>query len=179
MYKDFRKLNLACGDNKIKDAWNVDIVPENQPDEVVNILKPLPYEDNSFSHVYLFHTIEHLQETVHESILKEIWRVLEPDGFAFFSYPEFRICAQHYINNYQGDRAFWKATIYGLQRTIYDFHITLMDTEEFKRLLTKVGFHRILALPEVDHAYNTLVSCRKTEPQLTYEDLLRKEVYER
>ena len=170
-------LNVGCGLTKLKDFINIDADPKVEPDLVLDVLKGLPYTDNSVDKIYFSHTIEHIAEIYHEAILEDFWRVLIPGGLLFISYPEFTVCATNYINNHKGHRDYWKATIYGRQLTKEDFHVALMDTNYFKILLEQVGFNPIYTKPEPNMPHNTIVKCFKGDKQTTYEDVVRKEIF--
>ena len=129
------RLNVGCGYNKIVGYVNIDMHPPNKPDIVADIRGVLPFNDNSVDEILMFHTIEHIEEKWHNIVLHEFWRVLKPGALCMFSYPEFKKCAQNYINNYKGQRTFWKNTIYGLQRYPGDYHVSLMDTDSFVDVL--------------------------------------------
>lgn len=80
-YKDFKILNLGSGIKKVKDAWNIDILKEVEPDEIVDITKELPFEDNSFEEViadYVFTQIQNKNDFM--NVMNEIWRVLKQNG---------------------------------------------------------------------------------------------------
>jgi len=80
-YKEFQKLNIGCGVKKEKDAWNIDSNPDVEPDEVIDITKPIPYEDNSFDKViadYVLCQIRGRDELI--IAINEIHRVLKEDG---------------------------------------------------------------------------------------------------
>jgi SAM-dependent methyltransferase len=171
------KLNLACGSNKIPGFINCDVEKSCEPDEIVDFTKTLPYKDNSIEAILLFHAIEHVQERFHEGILSEFHRVLVPEGKLIISYPEFMKCAKNWISNYRGLRDCWKRTIFGRQLYPTDFHISLMYTPEFVTLLHKVGFADIKVAPEPKEDFNTVIRCVKGLPGLTYEDVLRKEIF--
>jgi predicted SAM-dependent methyltransferase len=170
-------LNLGCGKSRIEGCVHIDVEPSCEPDLVLDFVSnPLPYDDSSVDRVFLFHVIEHIPEVRHYALLKEIRRVLKPEGTFWVSYPEFKVCALNYISNHRGQREFWKNTIYGLQRYPSDFHVALMDTDAFRNLLTEIGFQNIEARPEKNETYNTIVQCSKGEPMNSYEDLLVREV---
>lgn len=175
--EDFKILNIGCGQNKIPHAWNIDADGKCLPDDVINIVKGLPYPNESFATVLCFHFIEHIPKKFHVKVLSEIHRVLEPAGAVFMSYPEFTKCAQNYISNFQGKRDFWEATIYGRQLNEFDAHCALMDTPLFEEQLKRIGFKVISGGSEPDEPYNTVLSLEKTAPQRTYEDILKEEIF--
>ncbi|EHP29017.1 hypothetical protein SMGD1_0490 [Sulfurimonas gotlandica GD1] len=86
--KDFIKVELGCGPNKkIKDAISVDIVDLDEVDIVANINNGLPFDDNSIDEIYSFHFLEHVSDL--EFVLKEIHRVLKPNGKKIGTVPHF------------------------------------------------------------------------------------------
>lgn len=172
------RLNIGCGEEKLHNFINIDSNETLHPDEVLDIRKGLKkYEDNSVEQICLFHIIEHIEKKFHRFILAECSRVLEIGGTFLIAYPEFRTVAQHYIDNHQGNREFWEATIYGRQSTIFDFHVSLMDSNYFIPLLRDVGFYCEVTT-ENGQEFNTLVLARKVRNIVFDEDILRKEVCE-
>jgi SAM-dependent methyltransferase len=72
-------LNLCCGDDHRSTAWNVDVDPECDPDEIVDLNRvPWPWPDSSFAAVRIKHGLEHLTDV--ERALRECARVLEAGG---------------------------------------------------------------------------------------------------
>lgn len=171
------KLNLGCGQCKLEGYLNVDIDEELKPDEIVDITRPLPYADETFEEVIFFHTIEHITKQFHPTIFSEVRRVLKPNGKFILGYPEFRVCAQYWIDNKRGMKDFWEACIYGRQTSKADFHVALMDSQEVKDVLLAVGFENIKMGAEPENPQYTLVTAFKSEPRPTYQEYLKETIF--
>lgn len=173
------KLNIGCGTTKYPGFVNIDSETSLNPD-VVHDLKgrALPYAEGEVDEIWFIHCIEHIEEQYHFPILLDFHRVLKPEGKLIIAYPEFIRCASAYMENRRGMRDFWKATIYGRQGYPGDYHVSLMDTRDFSKLLERVGFSDITYNSEpVPNEINTILSCVKGQKMLTKEDLLRKEIF--
>lgn len=172
-------LNLGCGSAKISGCVNIDIEASCKPDLVHDFTKKqLPYPDNSVEEVYLFHTIEHISKRLHRPILQEIHRVLKINAPFWVSYPEFSKIIENWKTNKRGLRQFWEATIYGRQLYPSDYHVCIMDSFELKQLLSEVGFVQIVSESESTEDYNTVTTCLKGIPYITYEELIAKSTSE-
>jgi predicted SAM-dependent methyltransferase len=169
-------LNLCCGRNKLKDCINVDLNQDVEPDMCFDIRAEFPIPDESQDCIFFFHSIEHIQRLYHRRVYKEIHRVLKPNGKFYMSFPEFRIVAQYWLENYKGSREFWEQTLFGRQENIHDFHVVPMDTEETKDMLIEAGFKDIVTAQEFPEAFNTIIKSIKCAPQLTYEDVLQNDI---
>jgi predicted SAM-dependent methyltransferase len=171
-------LNVGCGSNKISGCVNIDAEASCKPDVVADITKqPLPYESGTVDTVYFFHCIEHIPAAKHLQVLGEFWRVLKTEGRLVMAYPEFSKCAQNWLTNHKGQKAFWRATLYGRQLYPSDFHVALMDSEELEEILLQVGFRDVEMKPEPTEVYNTVCKCVKGEPMITYEQVLKREIF--
>lgn len=171
------KLNLGCGTSKLPGFINCDADAALNPDVVVDLLKPLPFEDASVDYIVMAHVIEHISEWHQQTLLFELSRILKLDGELVLAYPEFKKCAQNYIDNYQGKRAFWKATIYGRQLTEWDKHVTLMDTDVFMVLLREHGFVDMHSAEEPGEPYNTVLRAKKGPRLISYEEAIAQEFF--
>lgn len=165
-------LNLGCGAGKIEGCINVDIVERFNPDIVCDILTGLPFPDESIDKVYLFHVIEHIPKHYHPTVITNISKILTMGGILYVSYPEFVVCARNFIDNKYGKRDFWEATIYGRQLQPFDYHVSLMYTPSFTKLLISFGFE-VDSKPESED-YNTICKCTKVGKPLTIESIYKK-----
>jgi predicted SAM-dependent methyltransferase len=90
-------LNLGCGNRHHPDFVNMDIV-SNHPSVVAhNILKGIPFNDNSLSLVYHSHVLEHFNKIKGEWFIRECFRVIEPDGFIRIAVPDLEKIARKYL----------------------------------------------------------------------------------
>ena len=90
-------LNFACGSRIHKDFENIDFYPIDKNVKKVNLLKTLPYKDNTFDIAYSSHFLEHLDKDNAKKILKEIKRVLKNDGILRLVVPDLENIAREYI----------------------------------------------------------------------------------
>lgn len=81
---DVDTLNLGCGRDFREDAWNVDVSPDVDADEHVNLQEtPWHWGDNAFERILAFHVLEHLDPVP----WGELERVLAPGGELHIEYP--------------------------------------------------------------------------------------------
>lgn len=79
-------LHLGCGEDYHEDAWNVDVEPSVNPDEVYNLEElNWPWPDESFGTIRAFHLLEHLEDM--EQALRECERILRPGGTLIVKVP--------------------------------------------------------------------------------------------
>jgi predicted SAM-dependent methyltransferase len=90
-------LNIGCG-RKYHESWfNIDMVEVDQNVDVYNILKGLPYKDNSFDVVYHSQVLEHIPKEEAEQFIKECFRVLTKGGILRAVCPDLENIAREYI----------------------------------------------------------------------------------
>ena len=94
------KINLACGDNYIvSNEWlNVDFESNSKSVKKINLLKKLPFPDNSFEIIYSSHFIEHIDYNQVDSFLSECSRILKPGGSIRIVTPDFEKLCKFYLN---------------------------------------------------------------------------------
>ncbi len=90
-------LNVACGSRYHKDWINIDFYADSKNIKRVNILKGLPFKNNSFDIVYSSHFFEHLSLHNAKYILKEIHRILKQDGIIRIVVPDLENICREYL----------------------------------------------------------------------------------
>lgn len=72
--------------------------PDTLPIQLVDLRKSLPFPDHSFQGVYSSHVLEHLYRDEALALLKEIKRVLVPNGLIRIVVPDMRSFVEAYVN---------------------------------------------------------------------------------
>jgi len=68
------KLNLGCGNQRMKGFVNVDNNPNCNPDVFHDLnIFPYPFKKDTFDEIYLDHVLEHLDDPI--KVLEEIFRI--------------------------------------------------------------------------------------------------------
>jgi len=92
-------LNLGCG-SRYHDAWtNIDFVSSRINVIGHNLLKGIPYPDNSFDVAYHSHVLEHFSKSDGRNFIKECFRVLRPNGVIRIAVPDLERIAEEYLKN--------------------------------------------------------------------------------
>lgn len=90
---DARVLQLGSGHTYKDGAVNVDVTSATNPDVVHDLnCVPCPFSDSSFTEIYAFDVIEHLNDTL--QIVQEIHRVAAADAVVRLTIPHFRATAR-------------------------------------------------------------------------------------
>lgn len=90
-------LNIACGSRIHNDWENIDFSPMDKRVKKVNLLSTLPYADSSFDVAYSSHFLEHLDKDTAPRVLKEIRRILKPNGILRIVVPDLENMVNEYL----------------------------------------------------------------------------------
>lgn len=134
-------LNLCCGDD-IRDGFvNVD-----KKDFDVSLAN-FPYEDERFRHVLFHHALEHFRPEIGVKILKEIFRILKPQGILDVAVPDCLLACEDFILGYNKypDCAPAIQRLYGLSTSEEQVHKWGFTGESLTDLLRETGFSTIYA----------------------------------
>ncbi|BDB64971.1 hypothetical protein T36_1433 [Helicobacter cinaedi] len=93
-----KRLNFACGSRIHPDWINIDFSPIDKRVKKVNLLRTLPFADKSFDVAYSSHFLEHLTPQKALQILKEIKRILKPNGIVRLVVPDLENLASVYLS---------------------------------------------------------------------------------
>jgi SAM-dependent methyltransferase len=116
-----------------------------------NLLKPLPWDDNSINAVYTSHTLEHFDREGGLRLLRECHRVLMPGGTIRIIVPDLRAYVASYAEGKIGAEYFVEALGLahgrgqGFARDFFSFfigfpHRCMYDAESLNRILINIGF---------------------------------------
>jgi predicted SAM-dependent methyltransferase len=89
-------LNLGCGSHFNAQWVNVDFSKNGEGVIAHNLLKGIPFADNTFEVVYHSHVLEHFSKDDGALFIKECYRVLKPGGILRITIPDL----EQIISNY-------------------------------------------------------------------------------
>ena len=78
--KKLNYLNVGCGSKYHKDWVNVDMVSYSPYVQKCNLIKGIPYPDDTFAVLYHSQVLEHIPKENAEKFIRECYRVLKPGG---------------------------------------------------------------------------------------------------
>jgi len=82
-----KRLDLACGNNKLEGYLGVDITLDGTEADVCWDLEkyPWPFESNSVDEIFCRHYIEHISDLI--MFMNEVYRILKPNAKVTFVAP--------------------------------------------------------------------------------------------
>lgn len=92
-------LNLGCGNRYVnhQDWVNLDFVSTGKNVIAHNLLKGIPYPNETFELVYHSHVLEHFSKNDGENFLEECFRVLKKNGILRIAIPNLEQIAIEYL----------------------------------------------------------------------------------
>jgi predicted SAM-dependent methyltransferase len=90
-------LNLGCGHRYHNEWTNIDFHSTGKKVIAYNLLKGIPFNDETFDLVYHSNVIEHFSKEDAPKFLKECYRVLKQDGIIRIAFPDLEQIVSHYI----------------------------------------------------------------------------------
>jgi predicted SAM-dependent methyltransferase len=90
-------LNVGCGNKFHKDWVNIDMVSHSPYVRKVNLLKGIPYPDNTFDVVYHSQVLEHIPIDNAAVFINECRRVLKPGGILRIVVPDLENVTREYL----------------------------------------------------------------------------------
>lgn len=93
-------LNIGCGNYySTESIWtNLDFASGNKYVIAHNLLKGIPFNDNSFDFIYHSHVLEHFSKRDGEGLLRECYRVLNSNGIIRIVIPDLEMIVRNYIH---------------------------------------------------------------------------------
>lgn len=87
------RLHLGCGPNSLPGWLNTDLEP-GPGAAFIDVTEALPFADQTFTHIFSEHLIEHVDRAAGASLLRECRRVLRPGGALRIATPDLRFLAR-------------------------------------------------------------------------------------
>lgn len=146
------KLNIGCGEVKLKGWVNIDIDPKYKPDIILDIRRRLPFATNSIGFIYNEHLFEHFTYEEGERVLREFYRCLKTDGVLRMAMPDLDYNIQKYNTDWKSlDWVSWPGNEFITTRgrminaSFRNWgHKYIYNEEDFKNQLISAGFKKII-----------------------------------
>ena len=94
-YPSSKKLNIGSGAHKYP-GWLTADAFKSEADIYLNIRNKTPFKDNTWDIIYSEHMLEHIYIDDVPFVLKEIYRILKPNGLFRVTVPDLEIHAKNY-----------------------------------------------------------------------------------
>lgn len=145
-----KNICLDIGAEKKRSGWHtLDINP--YCDICWDLMKGLPFPDNSVQQIYSSHVLEHFSYSDITNLLKECLRVLTSNGTLSVCIPDARIYISTYVNGKDLDPKqfpLYESAFYGNSKIDYVNYIAYMDghhkymfdDENILAILKNIGF---------------------------------------
>ena len=86
------KLNLGCGQNKLKGYINCDISNAVNPDKIIDLEKKLPFKSGGVDFILAEHVFEHVKNFI--GMMHELRRICKNGSFIKIKVPFYSSCEQ-------------------------------------------------------------------------------------
>ena len=155
-------LDVGCGPNTHKDVINLDYLWHPKIDVCWDVLKGLPYSDQSMQGIFSEHCLEHFHLKNALRLLADFHRVLKPSGVLRLIVPDAESYLRTYVSQSEGDmsqrfpfqdretqRPLW-TPLHSVNRVYYQDrdspfgHQTMYDFQMLKTMLVHCGFANVV-----------------------------------
>ncbi len=140
-----KHLDIGCGygqfarlNPKNIEVYGIDI--EKQSDltnfKIADINKKIPYSDNTFDSITMFHVLEHLTNPSYA--LKEINRVLKKDGQAIIMVPNYSF--KHFYSDHTHIRPYPKKALFDIMNEAGFRNVKLINGPRYYQVISTIFF---------------------------------------
>lgn len=151
-FKKPYQVHIGCGVIRFEEWVNLDYKKHDATDFVLDVMKGLPFEENSCHLIYHEHFLEHLTTDQADFFLKECYKILMPGGCMRIAMPSLEEVIKKYSSQNWKDQDWLTWPEYQFIETRAEMvniamrswgHQWLYDKEELSRRLVKAGFKDI------------------------------------
>lgn len=168
------KLNIGSGPKRIKGYTNVDALEWEGSTDVIHDLTrfPYPFQDESVEEILAIEFLEHIHFRKTHDVLRECWRILNPNGKIHIQVPDCGAMMKAYRENrisaiiphkptnekevlelmkktgmlVHPDR--WAYSFTGAGKHKYDNHLNFFTKERMEKYLEDTGFGKIFFIED-------------------------------
>jgi len=171
------KLNLGCGSNKLPGWVNIDSVKGFEPDLVLDVSGPLPYQDLSVDEILAEDLLEHFDKYTRYFFCLEITRVLKIGGIVTIQIPNFKEFMWEFFRMKFDDfvDSLFGETMLGSKVYIGHFgtHKWGYSTDSLKKFMSVFGIEQL----KMGKKQNNIRFTGKKVKHVTFDDLKDYQVY--
>lgn len=138
------KLHLGCGKKFIPGFKHVDLQDLEHIDYKTSVDKLDFALDGSVELIYAAHILEHFGRNEYKDVLKEWFRVLEPNGILRISVPNFDSVVKYYTEKDNNLELLLGLLVGGQKVGEYDYHKMVFDKKLLSKALKEVGFKSVV-----------------------------------
>lgn len=134
------KLHLGCGKKYIEGYKHVDLQELPHIDYHTSVDKLDFAGDNTIEVIYASHVLEHFGRHEYKAVLKEWYRVLQPNGILRIAVPSFDAVVEYYTNHDDNLELLLGFLVGGQKAGEYDYHHMVFDEKLLTKVLKEIGF---------------------------------------
>lgn len=133
-----------------KDSITIDVFQYGDIDIITDIGTKIPLKDNSVSEIKFVEVIEHIPYYKLDTLISEIYRIMQPGGKMIATCPNFETSAKTFIDNSNtspDELNYAYIGIVGQQSDEYQFHKNVFTEKTIKEAFSKKPFSKLTILP--------------------------------
>ena len=139
------KINIGCGDVILPGFVNCDLY--NPAADIKCDVEQLPFKDNIAELILSWHVIEHFDFYKAVDVMKEWYRVLQPNGKLEVQTPDFLALCKVFLETPEDERYMYYDHFFAKPWIPGQIHKFLYTEECLGRLFFKIGFKNIKRIP--------------------------------
>jgi len=134
------RINLCSGQRPFETGWtNVDVQERWKPDVVADGANMPMFADGSAEYIVIHHGLEHFGCGEADAMLRECYRILQPQGRLLVFVPDWRTLAQRWLTH-QIDDYIYAVNLYGAyMNDEADRHKWIVTFDTLSKSLRSVG----------------------------------------
>jgi len=154
-----------CG--KFGNGINLDVRPLPTVDVVHDVNKPLPFDNNKFDYVYSSYLLEHLSWRKVKQFIKEIYRILRPEGRAeIITANTYEQCKKIVEEGWNDNSS---CMLFGDQNYEFNVHKCGFSPEYAIKLFKEAGFDKVDVSPHPECETDMIITVYKKPPETVKE----------